>query len=306
MKYALGIEIGKTKLQLFVGSEALQVEERLYCPIEKEASVQAIRYQIESAVRDLQKKYRFAAVGVGFGGPVDRTRGSAVLSDDWAQFDLIDWMEDLAHCPTVLENDANTAGFAEAILGAGKGFSTVFYANLSTGVGGGLIQSGEIYHGARPGESQLGQLRLDRAGTTLESLVSGWAVDARIKKEVEQYPDSLLATLTVQKPEAKCLLPAMEQGDELAIRIVNETAETLAWGLSHAIHLFHPEIIVLGGGLALIGQPLRDAVEKAFPDFVMEAFRPLPKLVLSELKHEAIPIGALLLARHRLVTSNFE
>jgi glucokinase len=84
-----------------------------------------------------------------------------------------------------------------------------------------------------------------------------------------------------------------------ATRLLSDVAEDLAFGLSHVIHLFHPEIIVLGGGLSQIGERLRSAVEKALPHFLMEAFSPGPRIVLSKLGQDAVPVGALELARQK-------
>ena len=80
-----------------------------------------------------------------------------------------------------MENDANTAALAEARLGAGKGHNPVFYVTLGSGVGGGLVVEGHIYHGRTPGESEIGHLRLSPGGPIVESVCSGWAVDRRLR-----------------------------------------------------------------------------------------------------------------------------
>ena len=113
------------------------------------------------------------------------------------------------------------------------------------------------------GKSEIGHVRLDRAGTTVEARCSGWAVDARIRDLKVKEPAGLLARLAAQTAggEAKHLAAAWQQGDAAAERLLHEVAEDLAFGLSHVVHLFHPEIIILGGGLSGVGEPLRMAVE---------------------------------------------
>jgi glucokinase len=96
--------------------------------------------------------------------------------------------------------------------------------------------------------------------------------------------------------EARHLADALRQGDSAAERIIRETAEDLAFGLSHVAHLFHPEVIVLGGGLSGVGEPLRAAVETALRPFLMEAFLPGPRVCLAGLGEDAVPVGALLLS----------
>jgi len=97
--------------------------------------------------------------------------------------------------------------------------------------------------------------------------------------------------------EAKHLAAAWRQGDAAARRLLQETAEDLAFGLSHVVHLFHPEIIVLGGGLSGVDEPLRASVESALRPFTMEAFAPGPRIALAGLGEDAVPVGALELAR---------
>jgi glucokinase len=97
--------------------------------------------------------------------------------------------------------------------------------------------------------------------------------------------------------EAKILARALAENDAAACAILTETAEDLAFALSHVAHLIHPEVIVLGGGLSLIGEPLRAAVAEALPRFLMEAFGTGPQVKLAALGEDAVPVGALLLAR---------
>lgn len=96
--------------------------------------------------------------------------------------------------------------------------------------------------------------------------------------------------------EAKFLSAALAANDPAARKILDETADDLAFGLSHVTHLFHPEVIVLGGGLALVGEPLRSSVEQSLQRHIMHAFAPGPKVVLSALREDAVPVGALCLA----------
>jgi glucokinase len=184
------------------------------------------------------------------------------------------------------------------LAGAGRNFNPVFYVTMGSGVGGGLAVNGRIYHGAKPGESELGHVRLDRSGAIVESRCSGWAVDARIRRLKSSHPECLLARLCVgaSRGESRYLAQACAAGDEPALQILNETAEDLAFALSHVIHLLHPEIIILGGGLSLVGETLRAAVASRITPFIMEIFHPGPKIVLAGLGEDAVPVGALLLA----------
>jgi len=297
----LGIEIGGTKLQLVLGDDGGVIADRRRLTVDPAKGAAGIRGQIEQALPELLGGRRVARAGVGFGGPVDWKTGKICRShqiEGWSDFDLGGWLRGLTGASVAVDNDANVAALGEALRGAGVGFNPVFYVTLGSGVGGGMVVDGRIYHGAKPGESELGHVRLDRAGTIVEARCSGWAVDARIRELKAKEPESLLGRLAGQTAggEARHLATAWQQGDSAARRLLQETTQDLAFGLSHVVHLFHPEIIILGGGLSGVGEPLRASVERALRGFVMEAFAPGPAVALATLGEDAVPIGALELA----------
>jgi len=298
----LGIEIGGTKLLLVLGDRTGKICDRRKLPVDPARGAAGIRHQIEGALPKLLNGRRIMRVGVGFGGPVDWKTGRICRShqiEGWSEFDVGGWLHQLTGALVVVDNDANVAALGEAVRGAGVGFNPVFYVTLGSGVGGGLVVDGRIYHGAKPGEAEIGHVRLDRQGTIVEARCSGWSVDARIRELTAKEPKSLLARLAGQTVggEAKHLATAWQQGDAAARRLLQETAEDLAFGLSHVVHLLHPEIIVLGGGLSGVGEPLRASVASALRPFMMEVFAPGPGIVLAALGEDAVPTGALELAR---------
>lgn len=297
----VGIEIGGTKLQIVTGDRSAAIVERRRLPVDRARGAASIRAQIESILADWIPAARPKAIGVGFGGPVDWKTGEICCShqiEGWAGFHLGDWLADLSGLPVRVDNDANTATLGEALHGAGAGFNPVFYITLGSGVGGGLVVDGRIYHGATPGESEIGHVRLDRDGMTVESRCSGWAVDERIRRAAARAPDSVLGKLTAGSAggEARFLAAALERGDTLARDVLAETTADLGFALSHVVHLFHPQVIVLGGGLSLVGEPLRAGVEESLGRFTMEAFGAGPPVRLAGLAEDAVPTGALELA----------
>jgi glucokinase len=301
-KHFLGVEIGGTKLQVVVGDDSAVIIERQRFAVERSAGREGILRQLEGALTDLLAKWKPVAVGAGFGGPMDWRTGRIARShhvEGWSDFGLSAWLRSLTGLPSHADNDANVAAMGEAWRGAGAGSNPVFYVTLGSGVGGGLVVDGRIFHGAKPGESEIGHIRLDRNGTIVEQRCSGWSVDAKIRRLTETGEASVMREWLGGTPggEAKFLVRALEKGDAAAGRILTETAEDLAFGLSHVAHLFHPEVVVLGGGLSLVGEPLRAAVAAALPGFVMEVFRPGPEVRLTALREDAVTVGALLLAR---------
>ena len=295
----IGIEIGGTKLQLVLGENG-KIKERRRLSVEPNFGAAGIRDQIQKTLPQFGSM--ISAIGVGFGGPVDWKTGRICRShqiEGWSEFDLGAWLRQLTGKPVRVDNDANVAALGEALHGAGVGTNPVFYVTLGSGVGGGLVVDGRIYHGATPGEAEIGHVRLDKRGTIVESRCSGWAVDGKIRELTTREPDGILSRLTkgIKGGEAKFLGEAVDRQDPGAKQILGETAEDLAFGLSHVVHLLHPEIIIIGGGLAGVGERLRAAVEKCLAGFVMDAFAPGPRLALAALGEDAVPVGALELAK---------
>jgi glucokinase len=304
----LAIEIGGTKLQLVVGDASGRILQRWRFEVEAARGGAGIRDQIERALPKIVGAHRIEAAGVGYGGPVDWRTGQICCShqvEGWADFPLGEWLQARLRVPVFIDNDGNVAALGEAVRGSGAGRNPVFYVTLGSGVGGGCVVNGLIFHGAKPGESEIGHVRLDRTGTIVEDRCSGWAVDRRIRAAASEEPNALLSR-RVQgwaRGEARELSAALAEGCSLAKRVLKETAEDLAFGLSHVAHLFHPEIIVLGGGLSLVGEPLRAGVAEALPRFLMHAFAPGPQVRLAALREDVVPVGALLLAAQRLAES---
>lgn len=298
----LGIEIGGSKLQMALGDEVGKVIESARWAVDREAGGEGIREQIESKLPEFLGPRILGGVGVGFGGPVCWQTGKVARShqiEGWADFNLCRWVHSFTEVPVHVENDANIAALAEARHGAGKGGNPAFYVTLGSGVGGGLVVDDHVYHGAPPGESEIGHIRLDRSGATVESRCSGWAMDARIRSAVAAEPGCLLGKMIENNKgcEARYLRSALDLNDPIANRVLGELADDLAVALSHVVHLFHPEVIVLGGGLSLMGEPLCTAVAVALQQHLMEILRPGPQLALASLGEDSVPIGALELAR---------
>ena len=164
----LGIEIGGTKLQLGLGRGDGVISALWRGNVNPIDGGDGIRRQIVAAVPELLAKAKIErsalrGVGIGFGGPVDDATRTVIKSHQiagWDDFPLADWISELVGVPAVLGNDADVAGLAEALFGAGKGLSPIFYITVGTGIGGGLIIDGEIYRGVGRGAAEIGHLRV--------------------------------------------------------------------------------------------------------------------------------------------------
>lgn len=305
----LGIEIGGTKLQVGVGDggsrQLVALERREVNP---RAGAEGIRAVIEPLARQLIERFRPAAIGVGFGGPVD---GRHTLKSHhvagWERFPLVDWCRERFALPVALANDADAAALAEATLGAGRGASPVLYVTVGTGIGAGLVLDGRAYRGAGPAALELGHLRPDatcgRPEQNLEALAAGWGIAAQARERMASAPPedraaADLRTRAGESPSTKAVAEAAAEGNPLALEIVAKARRSLAWGLAQAITLLAPKAVVVGGGVTLMEErlfwwPLEEEVRGfAFPPLAgaFDLRRP-------ELGEEVVVHGALLAAR---------
>lgn len=182
----LGIEIGGTKLQVGVGAGdgsplvALRRDE-----IDRSQGAAAIRSRILEFALPLINEYQPQGIGIAFGGPIDIAAGRTVHShhvSGWENFPLVEWCQKELGLPAVMGNDADLAGLAEAMFGAGRGHRAVFYITVGTGIGGALIYEGKIYTGAWGIAAEIGHLRPGMEATQperdLESIAAGWGIAA--------------------------------------------------------------------------------------------------------------------------------
>jgi glucokinase len=305
----LAVEIGGTKLQLCVGTGDGRIVDRRRFAVDRARGGEGIREQIAQAAPELIAQWSPAAIGVGYGGPVDWRTGRIWKSyhiAGWSDFPLGDWLRERTGLPVFAENDTNLGALGEARCGAGQGANPVFYTNMGSGVGGGLIIDGRIYHGAAPTEMEFGHLRLYGPERILEDDCAGWSLDRAIRTAIIDTPDSPLARLIAADPggEARHLAAALEAGDPLAQFLISQLAGHLANALGVVTQLLNPAVIVIGGGVSLIGEPLRSAVAELLPNHIMDILRPGPPIRLAGLREDSVPVGALLMAADRLAASN--
>jgi len=308
----LGIEIGGTKLQLGVGrgDGSLVALERL--PVEPRHGAEGIREQLRHAGKSLIERYQVTAVGFGFGGPVDSAAGRTLIShqiEGWKDFPLAEWSRQTFGLPTLLANDSDSAGLAEALFGAGQGHRVVFYSNVGSGIGGALVIDGRLYQGGGSVASELGHLRpgpdCQRPDQTVESLASGWAITTAVRNRIGQgkeagAPDAAdvlnRCDGQLDRLTAQIVAQAAAAGNRLARESLDHACRAFGWGLAQMITLLAPNVVVIGGGVSLIGEalwlaPLRGHVRGyVFPPLI-DAFQIVP----AKLGEEVVVHGVLAL-----------
>ena len=314
MKYIVGVDLGGTKIAVAVISEdGERVAGFLSEPTPVEAGPEGVVVEIvrlvdesiaiarESDGADIE----LIGMGIGAPGPLDTRSGMVLLTPNlgWRDMPLRDRMKELTGLDAALDNDANCAILGETWKGAARGGRIVIGVTIGTGIGGGIVVGGKLYHGASDVAGEFGHMTIDSTGRRcgcgnygcLEAYASGPAIARRAIEAVEAGTESQLAQHAggnLEGVTAETVFRAAEAGDELAVEVVRETARFLGIGIANLINVLNPETVVVCGGVTRAGDtllnPLRTEVRK-------RAFKPAVdacRIVPGELKDTAGVMGA--------------
>ena len=252
----------------------------------------------------------FLGVGIGSPGPLDRARGVVIVTPNlgWRDFPLRDEVSKRVNLPATLDNDANCATLGEWWCGAAKGGRNVVGMTIGTGIGGGLILDGKLYHGSADSAGEIGHTTIDSTGRRckcgnygcLEAYTSGPAIAERARETLEGDDDSLLVGMVdgdLKKITAQTVFEAAKRGDRVASEVVRDTAHFLGVGVSNLLNIFNPDVFVIAGGVTQAGDllfdPLRAEVRR-------RAFKPAVdacRIVAGALPLSAGVVGAVAIFR---------
>ena len=255
----------------------------------------------------------FVGFGIGAPGPLDRASGIVRIAPNlgWREVPLRDRVADALGIPGALDNDANCATLGEWWVGAARGARHVVGMTIGTGIGGGLILDGRIYHGTSDVAGEIGHTTIDSTGRRcacgsygcLEAYASGPAIAERAREALGSGEESLLPGLVggdLSRLTAETVYDAAEAGDTLARLLVRETAHFLGAGVANLLNIFNPEVVVIAGGVTRAGdalfEPLRAEVRR-------RAFLPAVercRIVPGELPGTAGVVGAIAMFREAL------
>ena len=239
---------------------------------------------VEEAIREVSSAHgstRDAVAGVGIGspGPLHRATGTVLNTPNlgWRNFPLRDLIANAVKLPCTLDNDANCATYGEWWLGAGRNVQTLVGLTLGTGIGGGVVLNGEIFHGCSDIAGEIGHMTIDSNGRRckcgnygcLEQYASGPAIATRAAEGIEAGAESLLSEMVGGKLEditAAMVYEAVVLGDDYAREVMNDTAKFLGAGVASIINILNPEMVVIAGGVTRAGDqlftPLRAEVRR--------------------------------------------
>jgi len=309
VRYVVGIDLGGTNIVVGTvaedGSELIGLVSEPTLPEQGSDAVVARIVKLARASLAEARGKTVAGVGIGSPGPLDTARGLVLLTPNlgWTNFPLRDRITEALGLPATLDNDANCAIFGEWWRGAARGAEHVVGLTIGTGIGGGIVLHGEIYHGASDIAGEIGHMTIDSTGRRckcgnygcLEAYASGPAIAARAVEGIEAGADTTLPEYVrgdLSQITAQVVYEAAHDGDEYAREVVHDTAKVLGAGVANIINIFNPQVVVICGGVTLAGDqlfvPLRSEVKR-------RAFKPAAnacRIVPGELTGTAGVYGA--------------
>ena len=303
--HVLAADIGGTNTRMAVVNENGDIltllKKTTYCKDGRDKMIKFIVSCAEETIKESRlPKEEICGMGIGFPGPLNVETGTIFNPPNlngWDNIPLRDILEKELRVPVAIENDANAAALGEWWKGAGSGTSSLFCITLGTGVGGGLVMDGKIWHGASSIAGEIGHTTVIRDGIQCTcgniGCLERYACSGGILKRVN---DALLregdhAGLQPLK-DLKQVSHMVMQGNEIVLNIIKETGVILGIAIANIANLLNPEIIVLFGGVTNLGEnlvgPLKEEVNRRAFKKATESLR----IELSQLGDNSGILGA--------------
>jgi glucokinase len=312
-EYVVGLDLGGTKILSLCLDRDMNVVGRDRRETGAEDGPEAVIERMAQSARAAAGERPLRAIGVSAPGPSDPTHGIVTTPPNlpgWHDVPLARLISERLGLSAWIENDANAAALAEFKLGAGRGTQHMVLVAAGTGIGGGLVLDGKLYHGASGGAGEIGHMQLDPLGRQcncgrkgcLEALASGVAMNKAAIEIAQAEPDGMVARLAGkegEEPDARILDLAAEQGDKSAMEAIRKAGVYLGAGLANLINIFNPNAIVVAGSLRKSSLYFDTAVEialrESFPQHAGDV-----RIVEAELGDDAPAMGAALIAWENL------
>jgi len=312
-RWIIGVDIGGTNL--VVGAVAVDgggMQALRHIPTLPEQGGEAVVARTVELARGVIEQVSsrnpdadIVGVGIGSPGPLDRRTGVVLKTPNlgWENFPVRDLVADGLGLPATLDNDANCATYGEWWLGAGRGASNLLGVTIGTGIGGGVVVDGKIFHGTSDAAGEFGHMTIDFHGRRcrcgnygcLEAYASGPNIAARAVEGIEAGMETSLPVAVggdLSKITAQSVYEGAVAGDDFALDVLVETAKILGAGIANLVNAFNPERVVIAGGVVQAGDllmdPLRATVRQRAFRSVVEAC----EIRVAELGRSAGVVGA--------------
>jgi glucokinase len=311
----LAIDLGGTKIIAAIISHPTQIIVKDYSLTLADEGVEVVTGRVFSAVDRLLKARNIApsqlhSISIAAAGAIDPERGlvaSAPNLSGWHDIPLRDIVSSKYKVNTILINDANAAALAEHRLGAGKGVNNLILITVGTGIGGGIIINGRLYLGTRGSAGEVGHMTIDVNGPRCscgnigcwEVLASGTAMAREAIARISRGEKSTLTKMVggkIEKITAETVEAAAREGDSLALGVISQVATYLGVGMVNLVNIFNPEMIIVGGGVAKMGELLLEPARRVVREMTFKVATEAMRIVPAQLGEDAGVLGGAIFA----------
>ncbi|MDQ8735173.1 ROK family protein [Paenibacillus sp. LHD-38] len=272
-EYAIGVDIGGTKINAgVVSAEGAVLHTVSLSTLAGQAkTVDRVHQAVVDLMAVVKEKFssvRLKGIGVGSAGQIDWANGSirsaSELIPGYAGTALKCILQKQFLLPVIVDNDVNVLALTEKYVGAAQGVNHFLCLALGTGVGGAIVVDGRLVHGFWGGGGELGHLSVDFKGPSclcggkgcLEQYASGTSIARRMREKLA------LSGHPAEDLDSREVITRWKAGDPLAVELMEETIAALGSAVASLIHMFNPEVIVIGGGVAEAGEPLFEGIRR--------------------------------------------
>ncbi len=306
--FILVLDLGGTQFRLALANRDGKLLSRYAAPTQAAQSQRRLIGRINRAIREITSDIDLKQVlgmGVAVAGLVNPETGVLLCSPNLPRLSnvrLKALLEREIKAPVWLANDASLAALGEHRFGAGRGFSHLVYITVSTGIGGGVIIDNGLFLGGQGYAAEIGHMVIDPDGPRcacgnmgcLEAFASGSAIARMALEELARGGVSIITSLAeddLSRVTAEMVARAAQSGDPLAEEIMDRAGTSLGIGVVNLLHLFDPELVIIGGGVSRAGELILGPVRRVIAERAMSGFKGA-KVVTSALGDDSGLLGA--------------
>ncbi|MCS7458852.1 ROK family protein [Paenibacillus doosanensis] len=319
MSFLIGMDIGGTNIVCGLVDEGGKLISKIKQPTEAHMGSGYVFDKISRMIQELLQTAQVeskdvAAIGVGTPGFIDPVRGITVFASNlqWTQVPTAEEIGKRTDIPTFIDNDVRMYVYGEAVAGAAKGYEHVLGITIGTGLAAAVVNNGELYYGGRYMAGELGHIPMPEIPYTcgcglqgcLETLVSATGIARQAREQLEAGRASIMNDWLngdpVDRITSADVSKAYDEGDPLAVEIMNHTGKLLGKGLAYAVSLYSPDIIVIGGGAALAGERLFAPMREQLQRSVYKGYWERLTIAPAQMIDDAGIVGSALAAGRRL------
>jgi len=280
--YVAGIDMGATHLTVIIADCAAHVVEEDEIPLSIANGPNFCIDQADTLLKNMLQHAHLKlgdllTIGIGVPGPIVAEAGMVLappIMPGWDRFPIRATLEERWRHPVSLNNDAELGAIGEWAYGAGRSVDDLTYIKVGTGIGAGMLLNGHIYRGASGSAGEIGHVTIDENGPQckcgnrgcLEAFAGGDAIASQARDKIRNGTSTQLAKMPLDRITTRDIIKEARLGDLVAQQILVQAGGHLGVAISSLVNLINPKMIILGGGVAQIGdlflEPIRQVVQK--------------------------------------------